>query len=255
MTMELEALALSIGNSRLHFAGLRGDKIEWVAHAAHLRGGLEELPEAITSFLSLSLPLYLASVVPQQTEFWELYPHTEILTLADLPIQGLYPTMGIDRALALYGALRTYGAPCLVIDGGTALTFTGAVRGGNGYQLAGGSILPGLGTQFQSLYRNTAALPYLSLPLALPERWCHDTNEAIASGILYTVLAGVQDFLSDWGARFPKSAMVVTGGDQARFLAYWRSRYPESPFSLIGDPYLIFAGIQACIHGRMKNAV
>ncbi len=250
--MELEGLALSIGNSRLHFAGLRGDKIEWVAHAPHLRGGLEELPEAILSFLSLSLPLYLASVVPQQTEFWQQYPHTQILTLADLPIQGVYPTMGIDRGLALYGAVRRYGAPCVVIDGGTALTLTGGSKGG---QFGGGAILPGLGTQFQALYHQTAALPSLSLPLALPERWGHDTNEAIASGILYTVLAGVQDFLSDWATRFPHSAMVVTGGDQSRFLSYWRSRYPESPFSLIGDPYLIFAGIQACVHARMKNAV
>ena len=32
--------------------------------------------------------------------------------------------MGIDRALAGFGAGKQFGFPCLVIDAGTALTFT-----------------------------------------------------------------------------------------------------------------------------------
>ena len=38
----------------------------------------------------------------------------------------MYPTLGIDRALALYSAGSTFRFPVLVIDAGTALRFTGA---------------------------------------------------------------------------------------------------------------------------------
>jgi pantothenate kinase type III len=37
------------------------------------------------------------------------------------PEQGVYPTMGVDRVAALYGAKLHYSLPALVIDGGTAM--------------------------------------------------------------------------------------------------------------------------------------
>mgnify|MGYP005694979009 CR=1 FL=1 len=37
------------------------------------------------------------------------------------PEQGVYPTMGVDRVAALYGAKLHYTLPALVIDGGTAM--------------------------------------------------------------------------------------------------------------------------------------
>jgi type III pantothenate kinase len=70
------------------------------------------------------LPLYLASVVPSQTALWQTYPDVHIITLDQVPLQGVYPTLGIDRALALWGAGETWGWPMLVIDAGTALTLT-----------------------------------------------------------------------------------------------------------------------------------
>jgi len=44
------------------------------------------------------------------------------------------------RALAVLGAGKKYGFPCLVIDAGTALTFTGVDRD---KKLVGGAIDPG----------------------------------------------------------------------------------------------------------------
>ena len=74
----------------------------------------------------------------------------EFIGLEDIPLEGLYPSLGVDRALALWGAGATWGFPCLVIDGGTALTLTGG--NGDGF-LVGGAILPGLRLQLQSLGR------------------------------------------------------------------------------------------------------
>lgn len=76
--------------------------------------------------LGFPLPLVLASVVPSQTLLWQAYPQVQVLTLDHIPLGGTYPTLGIDRALALWGVGSTWGWPALSIDAGTSLTFTGA---------------------------------------------------------------------------------------------------------------------------------
>jgi hypothetical protein len=70
--------------------------------------------------------------------------------------QGIYPTMGVDRAAALYGAKLHYGAPTLVIDGGTAMTYT--MLDGTS-TIAGGGISPGVKIRLQSLADYTGSLP------------------------------------------------------------------------------------------------
>ncbi len=149
--------------------------------------------------------------------------------------------MGIDRALAIWGAAETYGYPCLVIDGGTALTFTGvdAQR-----QLVGGAILPGLKTQFKSLQQATAALPEITLPQSLPTRWALATDKAIASGVIYTVITGIHSFIVDWCQRFPQSRVVFTGGDAAILDRYLQNQFSQLPTSIIVDRDLVFWGIK-----------
>jgi type III pantothenate kinase len=134
--------------------------------------------------------------------------------LSEIPVQNLYASCGIDRALALLGAGRCYGWPVLVIDAGTALSLTAA---GPQPELLGGAILPGLQLQARSLATGTAVLPQIdwSERLTLPERWACTTEGAIASGILYTVLAGLQDFIAHWRQQYPGSPICLTGGDGA----------------------------------------
>ncbi len=189
------------------------------------------------------LPVVLASVVPEQTSFWQTYPNVQILSLDQIPLQQSYPTLGIDRALALWGAGETLGWPALVIDTGTALTFTGGDRGG---KLIGGAILPGLGLQLRSLAQKTAALPAIALPQSLPNRWANDTPEAIQSGIIYTVMAGVVDFIQSWWQDFPGSAVVITGGDRDLLHYYLQAQYLAIAEQVQVDPNLIFWGIRAC---------
>jgi type III pantothenate kinase len=186
--------------------------------------------------------LYLASVVPKQTELFLDYPDLNLIQLTDIPLKNLYPTLGIDRALAVLGSGETYGFPSLVIDGGTALTFTGVNQN---RELIGGAILPGLGLQFQSLSLKTAALPRLNLPQSLPTRWAMNTEDAIASGILYTVLSGLVNFIEDWLGQFPKSNVILTGGDGERLLHYLQEIYPNVANYCKFDPHLIFWGTRS----------
>jgi len=189
-------------------------------------------------------PLYLASVVPHQTALWQAYPDVHLITLDQIPLQGIYPTLGIDRALALWGAGEAYGFPILVIDAGTALTFTAADV--NCF-LVGGAILPGLGLQLQSLSQRTANLPLVEIKngLSLPQRWALNTPKSIQSGAIYTITAGIRDFIQAWWQEFPASGVVMTGGDGNLLLTYLRSRFPEIASKVVFEPHLIFWGMRS----------
>lgn len=258
--MSKNHILLMIGNSRLHWAWFVGDTLTEAWDTNHLSAPeVEQLlqdwafgvmpasilpPQLVEQQLEISsqLPLYIASVVPAQTKLWQNYPTAQIITLADVPLQKLYPTLGIDRALAVLGAGETYGYPVLVIDAGSALTFTGvnAQR-----QLIGGAILPGLGLQLKSLAQKTAALPATQLPTQLPTRWAMETTKAIESGVIYTVLAGIRDFIGDWLHQFPNTQIALTGGDSGWLLKYLQDQFPETAAQLIADPHLIFRGINS----------
>lgn len=252
-------LALMIGNSRLHWAYFLGDRLESTWDSEHLTDPLSPPSPPILGEIfgtaspsiggregaaqQMNLQIVLASVVPGQTKLWQDYPNLQILTLDQIPLQHTYPTLGIDRALALWGAGETVGWPALVIDAGTALTFTGGDRE---RKLIGGAILPGLSLQLRSLAQKTAALPAIALPQTLPNRWAQNTPEAIQSGIIHTVVAGVADFIQAWWQDFPGSAVVITGGDRDLLHHYLRLQYPAIAEQVQVDPNLIFWGIRAC---------
>ncbi|MEO0542135.1 MAG: pantothenate kinase, partial [Cyanobacteria bacterium P01_A01_bin.105] len=190
--------------------------------------------------------IWWASVVPQQAEQWRQVAIAHEVQCDRIPVQGLYPTLGIDRILALLGAGSTYKWPVLVIDAGTALTVTGGVRA----HFAGGAILPGLQLQLQSLAQGTAALPTVDLPRQLPLRWATDTSPAIQSGILYTVLAGLQSYIADWWKHAPTSTVLFTGGNGAQLYDLMAELFQQETPDLVEsgvrfDENLAFWGLRA----------
>jgi type III pantothenate kinase len=254
-------IALSIGNSRLHWAWFLGESLQETWETPHRtgtkvnpsNGSLDwDLPPGLSvHWAQTSNPLpeiWIVSVVPEQTAFWQSYPGAKIITLDQIPLQVTYPTLGVDRALAIWGAGEKWGWPILVIDAGTALTFTGADANG---RLVGGAILPGLGLQVRSLAQFTATLPLVELTSQLPSQWATSTPEAVQSGIVYTVLAGIRDFVQAWCQEFPESQIVLTGGDHLTLLNYLQARSaqtlsaPDWLPQIINDPHLLFSGIQS----------
>lgn len=256
-----------VGNSRLHWAWFVGETLGCAWDTDYLPSSvvqqlakcrtLDDLPVEMLPPLSPSsplplsrapsLPLYLASVVPSQTALWQSYPVVHVITLDQIPLQGVYPTLGIDRALALWGAGETWRWPMLVIDAGTALTLTGADAN---RCLVGGAILPGLGLQLQSLAHGTAGLPEVKLSENLPLRWALNTPDAIASGVIYTILAGIRDFIEAWWHQFPASCITLTGGDRTLLLTYLQSHFPDIAARVIADRHLIFWGMRCLKRGQ-----
>jgi type III pantothenate kinase len=238
-------LAIVIGNSRWHWAYFVGDRLQQVWHSPHRS-------EASDLFLDCPLPeletraiaVYLASVVPTQTQRWQDYPNINILALKQVPLQGLYATLGIDRALAVLGLGAIARFPALAIDGGTALSFTG-VNGDR--QLVGGAILPGLGLQRSALNRGTAALPKVEVRESLPDRWAKNTEGAIASGIVYGLVAAIADYVRDWLVRYPQSAIALTGGDSELLYRGLQQQFPNFTRFMRLEPHLVFYGIRAIV--------
>lgn len=266
MTVKSCWLALGIGNSRLHWGYFVGDRLQHTWDTPHLSPALAasliaqgwHFPTVLSDVqmdeieIPQSPELWIASVVPAQTQIWQQYERSHILTLDDIPLQAMYPTLGIDRALGLWAAGETYGWPVLLIDAGTALTFTG---GSGDRTLIGGAILPGWGLQCRSLSQQTAQLPQVDSMNedGLPPRWSQQTSDAIASGILYTLLAGLRDFISDWRLEFPESAIVLTGGDAPRLFQALQMQAPAIAAAINVDRHIVFQGIQRTRQRMQKS--
>jgi type III pantothenate kinase len=253
-------ITLAIGNSRYHWAWFIDTQLQSSWDTAHLDLESIDLVSSKLNLLPISLqleidrqhididrvPIYLISVVPHQTTIWEQLPQVKQITLADIPLFNLYPTLGIDRALAIFGAGTIYGYPILVIDGGTALTITGVDGERN---LVGGAIIPGLKLQFNSLSTGTAGLPAVELIKQIPPRWGNNTHDAIASGIIYTLSAGIADFIYDWERLYPHSQIVLTGGDGELITEYLKSILPAATVARVRlERQLLFYGFAAILN-------
>ncbi|MEM7590405.1 MAG: pantothenate kinase [Cyanobacteria bacterium P01_A01_bin.83] len=247
MVQNRDWIALAVGNSRLHWAWFEHHTLIETWDTSHLDDSVQpnQLPEKflcckLTDQSSICLPVYLASVVPAQTRLWRSYRQLNIISLQDIKLTNTYSTMGIDRALTVWGAVATYQQACLIIDGGTALTFTGVNQQA---RLIGGAILPGLRLQLVSLNQKTAALPQVQLTNSSLPRWALDTNQAIASGIIYTAIAGIGSFIIDWQQQFPDSLVIFTGGDAQLLSRYLHLQCPDLKQNTIIDQNLVFKGI------------
>lgn len=234
MTSASDWLALVIGNSRFHWAYFQHRELQQAWDSS----------EAIMPPDWDHLPLYIASVVDSKIDYLQAHPQQQVITLGDIPLPGVYPSLGIDRALALWGAMEVWGYPCLVIDGGTSLTLSGANLQGH---FSGGAILPGLGLQLNSLAVSTAALPRVNLPETLPPIWAKTTAEAINSGVIYTLLAGITHFLNHWWQQFPDSLVIFTGGDGEILQTYLIQQQPDLTSRSRFDSNLIFWGMRSLV--------
>jgi type III pantothenate kinase len=233
--------ALAIGNSRLHWAEFDRHQLKSVWDTPHLEDTSGETRDRLGQS-----PLWIASVVPTQLQLWQTLPNTRTISLEHVPLRGMYPTLGIDRALVVWGAGCQLGFPILAIDAGTALTFTGANAE---RKLVGGAILPGVRLQLTALSARTAALPDIrSQPVALPKRWALDTQSAMYSGVVYGIAAAIGDFIPAWWQEFPTSSVVLTGGDRDLLWTVLSDRFPQIADRIQLEPNLIFWGIQLIVN-------
>ena len=116
--------------------------------------------------------------------------------------------IGSDLVANAYKTWKTHPLPAVVVDFGTALSFTVVTKKG----IEGVIISPGLKTAVNSLFSKTAQLPYV--PLSYPHSVIgKSTNHAIQSGVLIGYVGLVRHLLNEIDQELgQKTYKLATGG-------------------------------------------
>ena len=173
----------------------------------------------------------LCSVVPRVTplvrqaarDLWKL----TCLELAPKTLRGLgidYPkpnTIGADRLANAVAARHHFGAPVVVVDFGTAVTFD-VVNGRGNY--VGGIIAPGLATMTDYLHEKTALLPRIRLR-EFSRAVGKSTEEAMLVGAMHGYRGLIRELLMELKRELKTRRLpVVATGGCARLIA---AKLPE----------------------------
>ena len=183
-------LLFDIGNTNTHLGlanARRVIKQADVPTEAWLNGGVKDL---LLKFVARNAieGAVLCSVVPKTTPLvhkavWQLWK-VDALELTAKTVRGVgidYPkpkTIGPDRLANAVAARHHFGAPSVVVDFGTAVTFDVINRAGN---YVGGVIAPGLAAMTDYLHEKTALLPRIQI---------REVNSAIGKSTEHAMLVG-----------------------------------------------------------------
>lgn len=194
---------------------------------AELRGA------ALCSVVPVATPLVRQAVA----QSWRL-PCLELnpRTLRGLGIDYPRPrTIGPDRLANAVAARHHFGAPVVVVDFGTAVTFDVVDRNGN---YAGGIIAPGLSAMTDYLHEKTALLPRIQIK-EIDHAIGKTTEEAMLVGAVHGYRGLVRELILELKRELKARRLpVVATGGYARLIA---SGLPE----ITGvDPLLTLEGLR-----------
>lgn len=240
-------LLLDVGNTHTHFAFATGQRLFDAAavetlgtrHASVLQPLLRKVrarkPDAIS----------FCSVVPKAT------PHllralrracpAPVFELTHQTVRGVgieYPapaTIGTDRLANAVAARAAFGAPAVVVDFGTAVTFD-VVNGRGNY--VGGIIAPGLAAMTSYLHEKTALLPRIEIreTAAVIGK---STAEAMLIGAVHGYRGLIRELIGEIQRELGCGRLpVVATGGYARLMA---RRLPEITAV---DPLLTLRGLR-----------
>ncbi len=142
--------------------------------------------------------------------------------------------LGSDLVVGAVGALAKYKPPMIVIDMGTATTFSAIDAGG---AFLGGAICPGLRVSLGALTQQAAQLSQIELS-APKNAIGTNTNDSLRSGMIL----GCADMIDGMCNRFKKElggevTVVATGGLAPKVLPYCSTEIRSEP-TLLTDGLL-----------------
>src|SRR5262249_34176027 len=144
-------------------------------------------------------------------------------------------TIGPDRLANAVAARHHFGAPVVVVDFGTAVTFDVVNRGG---RYIGGIIAPGLAAMTEYLHEKTAFVPKIKVR-EIKRLVGKSTEEAMLIGAVHgyrgLIHALLKDLKRDLGSR--RLPVIATGG-YARLIA---AKLPEITSI---DPLITLEGLR-----------
>ncbi|MFY9402023.1 MAG: type III pantothenate kinase [Candidatus Omnitrophota bacterium] len=220
----MNLLSVDIGNTVISFGVSGHARLQRTFYILTNKYSLSKLRHRLKD-ISIDEAI-ISSVVPSLTnalkrDLKRLTAKTPYIVGKDInvPIKNLYSfpnQVGKDRLVNAYAALRLYGAPLIVVDFGTAVTFDLISRK---KEYLGGMILPGLNISLEALYKRTALLPKVTLnkPVEFIGR---KTKNSILSGIVYGFANLTDGLIKDIRKSIGRAKVVATGGDSKLIKEY-----------------------------------
>jgi type III pantothenate kinase len=238
-------LLLDIGNTHTHFAVSKkgmprhGD----VTPTALWQQG--KVPPAILRRAGHLRAVALCSVVPEATRQARVAIRKQwgapVFELTASTVRGIgidYPkpeTIGPDRLANAVAAKKLFGAPVVVVDFGTAVTFDVVDAKGN---YTGGIIAPGLAAMTSYLHEKTALLPEIKIR-DIQAIVGKSTKEAMLIGAVHGYRGLVRELISELKRELncPALPVIATGG----YAALMSRKLPEISLT---DPLLTLRGLR-----------
>jgi type III pantothenate kinase len=243
----MACIVIDVGNTSTSLALARGGRV-WNARRTPSHGVdlLERAGRELAALAAAAQPegAVLCSVVPAASGVWRralraagVRPVVEVTHRIRLGVSVRYPrpeTIGADRLANACEAVHAHGAPVIVADFGTALTFD-VVDASGAY--VGGVIAPGLPLMTDYLYEKTALLPRVTLKAA-STAFGRSTTAAIRIGARVGYRGMVREIVTHLrqDPEVAGAALCATGG-----YARWALHGLDMPFRI--DPLLTLRGL------------
>jgi type III pantothenate kinase len=251
-------LLFDIGNTNTHLGLSDGGGITRQANiptAGWFDGSAEKRVQRFVDDLPLTGAAF-CSVVPGANlpgrrlvkRHWNL----RALELSPATIQGIgidYPnpkSIGADRLANAVAVRHRFGAPAVVVDFGTAVTFDVVNRKGN---YVGGIIAPGLSAMTDYLHEKTALLPKITIR-EIKAVIGKSTEEAMLIGAVHGYRGLIRGLLNELKQTLKSDPLpVVATGGYAQLLT---ARIPEITAV---EPLLTLQGLQLVWGARERERI
>ncbi|PRY89270.1 type III pantothenate kinase [Mongoliibacter ruber] len=253
-------LAIDAGNSNIVFGFYDETKNKWIYEfrvETSRNLSVLQLEKTIHLFflennikIDLITQVGISSVVPEvnpilQQFCMEYLGHTCYLidgnSYKKLKVSTARPNeIGSDLMCNVAAAYEKFKDTAIIVDFGTALTFTAIGQDG---KVLGVNIVPGLKTAIKSLFSNTSKLPEVELKLP-KSALGRDTIHSIQSGILYGYTGLVKGMLETMQQEIGKPCHVIATGGLSSILTTLKDTFESV------DRNLTMEGIRLITQGN-----
>lgn len=225
-------IAVDIGNSNITFGLFRGKRLvknmRFHTDKVSTKEAIRKIKDAFSKYDIGTI--VICSVVPKaecilEEALKKMFDLKPLVLGRDIkvPIKNLYrkpSQVGQDRLVNAYAGRTLYGAPLIVVDFGTAVTFDVVSKEGS---YLGGFIAPGIELSMNALAEKTALLPKIKPSSATPSIPGKSTSESMAGGIFYGFASMCDGLINKLNKRFKRRFKVIATGGNAHLVSRFSS--------------------------------
>jgi type III pantothenate kinase len=237
--MDINLLALSIGNSRLAIGAFVAGELQRVGRVALAdrekcsqavrecwgliagSGGRAVAAASVNPSFNSAIEQIVSEVASQDVQ----WVGTDIDVPIDVRTREPKRT-GIDRVLNVAAAYEQIGGACVVVDAGSAVTVDCCNDQG---AFIGGAIAPGLSMMLDALAEKTAGVGHVTF--AQPTETVGDSTESSVSQGTYLAIRGlVKEFAEVYATQIGHwPEIIATGGDAKTLFDGWELIHAVAP--------------------------